>query len=84
MPQNKREQKTKQRGRSSSLLQTNKKQNTNKTLDIPPVQSTSETVVPVVTMEVDPTSSIKGKEKDTPKETPKKTDAPFDDLIQVF
>src|SRR4051812_23010912 len=57
--------KNQRRGRSASPLVTNKakKQNTNRTLETAPEQSTSETATPVI-MDVDPTPSPKGKEKE--------------------
>ncbi|CAI2201988.1 12757_t:CDS:1, partial [Funneliformis geosporum] len=54
---NTREQnKNQQRERSASPLQNNnnKKRNTTQTLEVSPEQSTSQTVIPVVTMEMDP------------------------------
>ncbi|CAI2195671.1 19622_t:CDS:2, partial [Funneliformis geosporum] len=42
----------------------NKKRNTTQTLEVPPEQSISQTVTPVI-MNVDPTSQTKGKELET-------------------
>ncbi|CAI2186760.1 4368_t:CDS:2 [Funneliformis geosporum] len=54
------------RERSASPLQNNnnKKRNTTQTLEVPPKQSTSQTVTPVI-MNFDPTSQTKGKELET-------------------
>ncbi|CAI2186407.1 19218_t:CDS:1, partial [Funneliformis geosporum] len=80
MTRNNREQKNKQRECLSSPLTTNKnkKQNTTQTVDILPMQTTSETLEPVVTMEVDPPPSKKGKEKDTLEMIPAKTTTTLD------
>src|SRR5215216_3989410 len=65
MPKKQGETKNQRRGRSASPLVTNKakKQNTNRTLETAPEQSTSEITTPVI-MDVDPTPSPKGKEKE--------------------
>ncbi|CAI2198051.1 20281_t:CDS:1, partial [Funneliformis geosporum] len=68
------EQKQKQRERLSSPLTTNKnkRQNITQTVEVPPTQQTTETPEPVVSMELDPLPSKKGKEKETLEETPEK------------
>ncbi|CAI2200458.1 6302_t:CDS:1, partial [Funneliformis geosporum] len=65
MPKKQGETKNQRRGRSASPLVTNKtkKQNTNRTLETAPEQSTSETTTPII-MDIDQTSSPKGKEKE--------------------
>ncbi|CAI2198120.1 5009_t:CDS:1 [Funneliformis geosporum] len=56
-----------QRERSASPLQNNnnKKRNTTQTLEVPPEQSTSQTIISVVTIEVDSPSNNKGKASET-------------------
>ncbi|CAI2184063.1 16828_t:CDS:2, partial [Funneliformis geosporum] len=68
------------RGRSFSLLTTQKtkKQNTTQTVDTPPTQQTIEPPESVVLMKVNPSPSKKGKEKETLEETPEKTTTTID------
>ncbi|CAI2182559.1 9171_t:CDS:2 [Funneliformis geosporum] len=72
--------KTNQRECSSSLLITQKakKQNTMQTVEVPPTQQTTETPEPVVSMNVNHSSSKRGKEKETLQETPEKTTTTID------
>ncbi|CAI2193960.1 18626_t:CDS:2, partial [Funneliformis geosporum] len=66
--------------RLSSPLTTQKakKQNTTQTVEVPPTQQTTETPEPVVSMDVNPSPSKKGKEKETLDETPENTTTTLD------
>ncbi|CAI2192646.1 8977_t:CDS:2, partial [Funneliformis geosporum] len=63
---------------SPLITQKAKKQNTIQTVDIPPTQQNTETPEPVVSMELDPSPSKKGKEKETLEDTPENTTTTLD------
>ncbi|CAI2192429.1 6466_t:CDS:1, partial [Funneliformis geosporum] len=80
MPKKKQQAKTKQRRHSSLSLTTQKakKQNTTQTVKVPLTKQTTETSEPVVSMDVDPSLSKKGKKKETLDETSENTTTTLD------